>query len=163
MICQAVWEKMKINMLIRRATPADLPACAKIVNDYVDQTDWLPRMMSHSDIGAMFSADMLKTRYFLVAEEGGVIGGYLSMNEELGIVPGLYISPDLRGQGVGKALMDAAKQRRPGGLKLTVFEPNIRAKDFYEREGFVEVSEERSDDTAEGVPTLMMRWEGAEW
>ena len=45
--------------------------------------------------------------------------------------------------------------------QLTVFEPNVDAKRFYEREGFREVPEGRRDDTEEGVPILLMRWRGA--
>ena len=54
--------------------------------------------------------------------------------------------------------MDKAKLRSPKQIKLTVFEPNEQAKRFYEREGFVELPNERQDETEEGIPTLMMCW-----
>ena len=31
------------DAVIRAARPADLPACAAIINAYIDATDWLPR------------------------------------------------------------------------------------------------------------------------
>ncbi|MEM9732205.1 MAG: GNAT family N-acetyltransferase [Pseudomonadota bacterium] len=144
--------------MVRPATPQDLPAYAAIINDYIDDTLWLPRTMSCAEIASLFTPEMLGTRYFRVAEQDGTVGGYLSMNQDEGHVIGLYLSPGWRCKGAGKLLLDDAKKACPDGLKLTVFEPNEHAKYFYEREGFKESVHERDDDTDEGVPTLMMRW-----
>jgi putative acetyltransferase len=144
---------------IRPATEADLPACAAIINDYVDATDWLPRTRSHEEIAALFSVDLLHSRLVLVAEIGGEIGGYLTLTPE-GEVPALYLAPRFRGLGLGKMLIDRVKAEHPSHLELTVFETNEAAKRFYEREGFREIPERRTDDTEEGVATLFMRWRG---
>ena len=145
--------------IIRRATAADLAACASIINDYIDQTDWLPRTKPREEIAAMFTPELLESRTILVAEAGGEIVAYLSMSD--GWVAAVYLVPHVRGTGVGKMLIDRAKAECPDGLELTVFEPNADAKRFYEREGFHEVPERRDDNTEEGVPTLLMRWRRA--
>lgn len=147
------------KVIIRPATPNDLPACAAIINDYIDDTPWLPRTISRGEIEALFNAKMLEDRYFRVAEQGGEVGGYLSMDQSAGHIHALYLAPGWRCKGAGKLLLDDAKKVGSKGLKLTVFEPNEHAKRFYEREGFGESVGERDDDTKEGFPTLMMRWE----
>ena len=146
---------------VRRAAAYDLPACAAIINDYMDDTEWLPRTTDRKSIEAMFVPALLDRRIIFVAENDGAIAGYLSMDEEAGFIHALYLRPHAQGKGLGKALLDAAKDARPNGFELTVFEPNVDALRFYIREGLVEVPEGRNDDTEEGVPTLLMRWQGA--
>jgi RimJ/RimL family protein N-acetyltransferase len=46
-------------------------------------------------------------------------------------------------------------------VELTVFEPNLAARRFYEREGFAEVPEGRDEGSEEGIPILLMRWRGS--
>lgn len=144
---------------IREAVAADLPACAAIVNDYLDEVTWLPRTVSRAEIAAMFVPEILTRRVILLAEGPDGVAGYLSMAPE-GMIPGLYLAPAARGQGAGAQLIAAAKARRPAGLELNVFEPNLDARRFYARQGFVEVPEGRDDATEEGVPTLRLRWSG---
>ena len=146
---------------IRRATAADLPACAAIINDYMDAAiSWLPRVIDYQAIEVMFGPDLLDRRTVFVAEDGGEIAGYLSMDHETGFIHAIYLRPQARGIGLGKALLDAAKQARPQGFELTVFEPNSDALRFYMREDLVEIPQGRKEDTPEGVPTLLMRWSG---
>lgn len=143
---------------IRPATTADLSDCAAIINDYIDDTPWLPRTLDRAATEALFSPELLDKRAIFVAERERVIVGYLSLDGEAGFVHALYLRPDARGHGLGTAMLDAAKKTHPQDLELTIFEPNRRAYGFYLREGFVEVPEGRNDDTEEGVPTLLMRW-----
>ena len=146
---------------VRQAQVPDLPSCAAILNDYIDATAWLPRVLDRQAIADMFSPALLEKRIIFVAENGGEIIGYLSMDHEAGFVHALYVHPAARGEGLGKALLDAARQARPQGFELTVFEPNADALRFYIREGLVEIPHGRRTDTDEGVPTLLMRWKGA--
>ncbi|OCW59211.1 hypothetical protein AWJ14_09125 [Hoeflea olei] len=146
--------------VIRPAEAGDLAACAAIINAYIDATPWLPRTASREAIEDMFGPDLLDRRAVFVAEAGDGVAGYLSMDPEAGFIHALYLKPGHRGQGLGKALLDAAKHARPQGYELTVFEPNTEAQRFYRREGMIEVPEGRTADTEEGVPTLLMRWPG---
>ena len=149
---------MPDGVTIRAAGVADPPACATIINDYIDATDWLPRSLPRDEIAALFGPDLLDRRTVLVAEAGGRVVGYLSMGED-GFVPALYLAPAARGRGIGKALLDRAKTLRPGAIELTVFEPNAPAQRFYAREGFREVPGGRVTATDEGIPTIRLRWE----
>jgi len=142
--------------VIRRAGLADLPACAAIINDYVDATLWLPRTHSRETIEGFFTAELLEKRAVWLAELDGEIVGYMSSAG--GFVYALYLAPQARGLGIGPMLIERARAASPGRIELTVFEPNLDARRFYEREGFVEVPEGRKEDTDEGIPTLLMRW-----
>ena len=50
-------------------------------------------------------------------------------------VRNLWVLPEEQDRGVGTALLKLAKERRPGGLQLWVFQRNVGARRFYERHG----------------------------
>jgi putative acetyltransferase len=149
---------MRDGVTIRDARADDLPGCARIINDFIDATDWLPRTLPRDEIAALFGPDLLDRRRILVAEADEGLVGYLSMGDD-GFMPALYLAPAARGRGIGARLLDRAKTLRPEGIELTVFEPNTDAQRFYAREGFRAVPGGRVTSTEEGVPTLRLRWE----
>lgn len=63
------------------------------------------------------------------------------------LMDGIFVAADVRGRGVGTALLDAvkARARREGRrfVRLDVIDSNPRARALYEREGFVAVGETR--------------------
>ncbi|MBU3029811.1 GNAT family N-acetyltransferase [Paracoccus marinaquae] len=145
--------------LIREAGPEDLPACAAILNAYIDATDWLPRSHPHEVIAAMFSPRLLQTRRVFVAEQDGAVVGYVTLNPQARFLPALYLSPADRGRGLGKTLLDAVKAVSPAGFSLTVWQPNRDARRFYLREGLSVIGEGTDDD---GLPVWNMTWSGQE-
>ena len=86
----------------------------------------------------------------LVAEEGGRAVGYVLLGvigsfyspENHGFVYDIWVRPEARGRGVGKALLDAALRRcQERGLwkiKLEVSAANARARAVYAAAGFRE-------------------------
>jgi GNAT superfamily N-acetyltransferase len=75
-------------------------------------------------------------------------------------VGGLYLAPEARGRGVGRALVAAAKARRPEGLTLWTFVANEGARRFYAREGFVEVGRTEGENE-EGLADVLLAWKPA--
>ncbi|WAU80084.1 GNAT family N-acetyltransferase [Streptomyces sp. Qhu-G9] len=85
----------------------------------------------------------------LVAEVGGRVVGYvrlgyptpLASNAHVRQIQGLAVAAEVRGQGVGRALVRAvvAQARRQGALRITlrVLGHNTPARKLYESEGFV--------------------------
>jgi GNAT superfamily N-acetyltransferase len=70
----------------------------------------------------------------IVAELGGAIAGFAAVVG--GELDGLFVEPDLWGQRIGRALVDAAtNEARKRGLALKVI-ANPRARRFYENCGF---------------------------
>jgi GNAT superfamily N-acetyltransferase/chorismate mutase len=95
-----------------------------------------------------------------LAELGGAAAGYARFTETW--LDDLYVAPPYAGRGVGSALLDLVKARRPDGFCLWVFEMNTPARAFYERRGFVEL--ERTDGHAneEKSPDIKLAWPGTD-
>lgn len=82
-------------------------------------TQWLPMAETH------------------VAEiDGHVVGFVALVGNEVGAI---FLRPDHHGRGIGRALMDHARARRPM-LELDVFERNEVGRRFYDAYGFEFVS-----------------------
>jgi putative acetyltransferase len=148
---------MASEAVVREASAADLPACAAIINDWIDATPWLPRRLDHEAIAALFEPTLLQRRAVWVAEAAGRVVGYLSAAPD-GFVPALYLAAAARGQELGRRLLGAAKARFSGGLSLDCWVPNDAALRFYLREGFVEDEAGYRAETDDGVPTRRLRW-----
>ena len=88
---------------------------------------------------------------FVYEMDGRVIGFLSLIGNEVGAI---FVDPDLHGRGVGRALMDEARSRRPY-LELGVFEANHVGRRFYERYGFRLI--ERRIEEATGEPELRLR------
>lgn len=70
-----------------------------------------------------------------VAVQDGAILGIAALFRPQGFLHSLYV--DVRGLGVGTLLLDHVAATVDGPLSLKVQEPNLRARAFYAREGFV--------------------------
>jgi putative acetyltransferase len=144
---------MKMTELqIRRATPEDVGAMAQIVCDWEAATEWMDSAYGPEEISG-FIREALPAREMWVA--GEPIEGYLSLDPKASRVGGLYCRKT--GRGLGKALMDKVKERRDF-LWLTTHEPNLKAQDFYKREGFVEVSRHEAEPP-NTVREVRMEWQ----
>lgn len=142
---------------VRPARREDLPACAAIVNAYIEATPWLPRTCPAEEIEAMFCDALLASRRVLVADDGAV-AGYASYDPEGAFLAALYLAPHARGRGIGRAMLDSVKAAAPKGFKLNVWQHNPAARRFYEREGLRLEGGAIDDD---GLPVWIMSWAGA--
>ena len=68
-----------------------------------------------------------------VYENGEEIQGFIGLNDEY--VEGIFVSDKMQSHGLGKILLDYAKDKR-NKLFLNVYRKNTRAISFYKREGF---------------------------
>jgi putative acetyltransferase len=94
----------------------------------------------------------------IVAEQAGVLAGFVTI-DATGYLDQLVVAPDHWGSPLATALVDAAKQRSPGGITLLVNNDNARAIRFYARNGFVHAGEDVNPTS--GRPVLKMQWKGA--
>ncbi|MBA3262355.1 MAG: GNAT family N-acetyltransferase [Thermoleophilaceae bacterium] len=78
------------------------------------------------------------------------------------MVEHLYVRPDAQRAGIGSALLDAAKSRRPTGLRLWVFQRNRGARAFYGRHGFAEVRLTEGVNNEEREPDVLLAWPSRE-
>ena len=93
-----------------------------------------------------------------VAEVDGAVAGYLRATPSW--LDDLYVAPAYAGRGLGSALLDLMKARRPAGFGLYAFAHNIGAQRFYRRHGLVEVARHDGDRNDEGLAEIEWAWLG---
>ncbi|MBY4899206.1 acetyltransferase [Cupriavidus sp. AU9028] len=71
-------------------------------------------------------------------------------------IDSLFIAPQARGQGIGRALVDHAG-RDGGALTVDVNEQNAQAVGFYLRLGFVRIGRSATDGDGRPYPLLHLR------
>ena len=147
---------MSLAPVIRSANTADAPVCAAILNAWIDETPWMPRMHSHEDVERHYREFVLQKRKVTVVEDCAP-AGYLALDTKEGFITSFFLKAEARGRGVGKQLLDDAKGEADK-LQLWTFVANEGARRFYEREGFAEAY--RSDgDNEERLPDILYRWQ----
>jgi GNAT superfamily N-acetyltransferase len=87
-----------------------------------------------STMRRVFRERVLPSNEVLVAERDGLVVGFASLLGTL--LDHLYVHPGEQGRGLGTALLAWAKEQRPDGLELWVFQANEGARRLYERSGF---------------------------
>ena len=140
-------------MAIRKMEREDLERTAVI---------WLDANLSaHGFVPARYWEDlfepvkgMLLQAEVYVCEEDEQIKGFIGLSGDE--VAGIFVRSGGRSRGVGGRLMDFAKSRRDR-LQLHVYQKNVRALRFYQREGFRVQCEHTDGDT--GEPEYVMAWE----
>lgn len=70
-----------------------------------------------------------------LAWDDGKLVGFLALRPATGCLDQLFVSPEAQGAGIGRVLLDFAKQQLPDGLWLRTAVENLRACAFYQREG----------------------------
>jgi GNAT superfamily N-acetyltransferase len=91
-----------------------------------------------------------------VAEDDGEILGFALCTPTF--LDGIYVRPDVKGQGIGSLLLDVVDATHPDGYELWVFESNTGARRLYERRGFVEVERTDGSGNEEKAPDIRMAW-----
>ena len=87
---------------------------------------WLPRLRDEIAVNCACR----------VATSKGVVVGFVAVDLAKACLEQIFVAPDCQARGIGKLLMDEAKQLSPSRLTLTTPQRNTRAAEFYRREGF---------------------------
>lgn len=91
--------------------------------------------------------------YVHESEDTRQIDGFIGLTGNH--IEGIFVAKAARSKGVGKALLEYAKSRKPS-LTLSVYQKNQRALAFYRRKQFVVQSEGIDEDTNEA--DIQMLW-----
>ena len=99
---------------------------------------------------------MLPQAEVYVYEDNKIIQGFVGVRDEY--IEGIFVSGKMQSHGIGKALLDYIKDKK-ARLQLNVYQKNVRAMSFYQREGFIIQSEGMDEFT--GEKEYMMNWESS--
>ena len=89
---------------------------------------------------------MLPQAEVYVYEDNKIIQGFVGVRDEY--IEGIFVSDKMKSHGIGKALLDYIKDKK-ARLQLNVYQKNVRAMSFYQREGFTIQSEGLDEFTGE--------------
>lgn len=146
-----------MSVVLRDANPLDAGAMAGILHGFNCETEWMPDL--HSGAEALsFCGSMIERGWVRVAEHLGRVAGFCARDG--GDIVALYVRSDLRGQGIGRALLQEAQTCQPE-LALWTFVANTGAQRFYERAGFHCVRRGDGSRNDEGFPDLFYEWRAA--
>lgn len=138
--------------MIRKLQDADIDRVADI---------WLDaNLKAHSFISPQYwkgnfetVKKMLPQAEVYVYENDREIWGFIGLNGAY--IEGIFVSGEMQSRGIGKRLLDFVKTKKTE-LRLNVYQKNMRAIRFYQREGFKILRE--GMDEATGEKDYEMTW-----
>ena len=145
-------------MIIRQATNADHP---QLLNIWLRSVRATHHFLQESDIEALLP--QLRDIYLPAVELWVAVNtednptGFIGLNENH--VEMLFIEPDLRGKGIGRALLNHARSSR-NQMSVDVNEQNPEAVGFYLHYGFVQTARSPLDGEGRPFPLLHLSLPG---
>ena len=119
--------------MIRELQRNDINKVADIwLDTNIKAHDFIPAQYWKSNFKSVKEA-LLQAEVYVYAYDTE-IQGFIGINDEY--VEGIFVSGEMQSQGIGKILLNYAKDKR-NKLLLNVYQKNARAISFYQREGFV--------------------------
>ena len=146
-------------VLLRESTTADTDSLLRVWRSSVDDTHDFVAPDDLDRIARLVREAYLPNAALTVAcADDGPIVAFMGMTDCM--IDSLFVASDVRGSGVGKTLIDHAKQRCPDGLQVEVNEQNVQAVGFYEHLGFTISRRLPRDRQDKPYPLLVMNWRG---
>lgn len=151
-------------MILRPATPADIPALSRLGSDsfvasfgHMYSPEDLAAFLDEAHSPAALAAELGNPdRLYRLAEQDGALVGYCKLGLKCGFpefargskvleLKQLYTDPQATGGGIGTALMDWAmaefRTREADEVQISVWSGNHGAQRFYGRYGFGKVAD----------------------
>lgn len=156
---RTVTDTVDEKITVRAAEAADAAAIARThIRSREVAMPWLPpRKRSDAEVERWVREVVLVDAEVSVAVDGGgSVVGYAAVEGEW--LEHLYLMPEVRRRGIGSLLLARAKEQRPGGLDLHVFQRNTDAREFYARHGFTVVDLNDGSRNMEHEPDMTLRW-----
>lgn len=150
------------DVTLRPGDRADLPRIAdQFVRVRAGSVMQMPASVHSAErVREHFDTWDLTQREVWIAEAGERLLGHLVLKDAW--VEGLYVESDAQRGGIGSALLDVAKLRRPNGFCLWVFVSNQPARAFYRAHGLIDLEATDGSWNEERAPDLRMVWPGAD-
>jgi GNAT superfamily N-acetyltransferase len=145
------------HLSLRPAEPKDADAIADVfLASRKVSMPYLPDLHSDEETRKWIRDVVLARNEVWVAAAGDRVDGFLALNGE--VLEHIYVAPRLHGSGLGSALLAKAKQLRPNGFRLWVFQRNMQARGFYEARGMRAVEFTDGSENEEREPDVLYEW-----
>ena len=138
--------------MIRKLQNVDINKVADIwLKTNLEAHDFIPGQYWTSNYEAV--KKMLPQAEVYVYEDNKIIQGFVGVRDEY--IECIFVSDKMKSHGIGKALLDYIKDKK-ARLQLNVYQKNVRAMSFYQREGFT-IQREQLDEFT-GEKEYVMEW-----
>jgi putative acetyltransferase len=143
-------------LALRRLALKDMEAAAAVHRVSFDRAlPWLAGLHAPAEDRAFYRNQVFKCCEVWGAERQSKLVGIIAFRQDW--IDQLYVLPDAQGHGVGSDLLEVAQGAFPL-LNLWTFQRNLRARRFYEANGFVAVRETDGAANEEKEPDVLYRW-----
>ena len=143
-------------LALRRLVLKDMAAAAAVHRVSFDRAlPWLAGLHTPAEDRAFYRNQVFKSCEVWGAERQSKLVGIVAFRQDW--IDQLYVLPDAQGHGVGSDLLQVAQDAFPS-LTLWTFQRNLRARRFYEANGFVAVRETNGAANEEKEPDVLYRW-----
>lgn len=138
--------------MIRRFEKKDLEEIMKIwLDTNIQAHDFIPADYWKNNFDSV--KRMLPEAEIYVYEIEGNVRAFIGINS--GYIAGIFVFSEMQSNGMGKQLLDKAKELY-SNLRLSVYQKNQKAINFYRREQFVVKQEQIDENTGEAE--YLMTW-----
>jgi len=141
--------------MIRVARPEDANGIAELYERSFGTLSFLPTLHTLEEHRAWFARVVAEREVWVYEEEGARLG-FIVLGDAT--VDYLYVEPGMTGRGIGSALLDRAKTRRPDGFSLWTFQQNDGARRFYERHWLRVIRLTDGQENEEKTPAALYAW-----
>ncbi len=127
-------------MFIREATEDDFDAVARVWKESwisIGNNNEIDDGVTMADLRARIPDRIAGGWSLFVAECEGRIDAMLAIEWALNHLDQVFVAPSAQGRGLGSALLAYARTLMPEEIWLSTAANNTRAREWYEREGFV--------------------------
>ena len=147
-------------MKIRRAREDEIELLTRLFIRARNEMEYLPQVPDEAAVP--IAKRISEHEEVWLAEEDGNLLGFLgiehSTNLDAPVLEKIYVEPTEQNRGIGTLLLEKAKELRPQGFYLWVFQKNDGARRLYERHGFRLVKLTDGADNMEREPDALYRW-----
>lgn len=118
---------------------------------------YLPDLHTAEEDFHYFSNIVFKNDQVYLAQEmsSKKILGFIAFNDKF--INHLYLLAEAQNMGIGTKLLNVAK-KHTNSLKLWTFQKNIKAQNFYLKNGFLIVKKTEGQDNEEKEPDFLFKW-----
>lgn len=140
--------------MIREFQKSDIEKISDIwLDTNLKAHDFIPAQYWLSKFEAV--KEMLLQAEIYIFEKENEIQGFIGLYENY--IAGIFVKSQFQAKGIGKQLIDFVKGKKEE-LSLSVYQKNIRAVKFYQRENFEIRCENTDEDTGEKEYLMMWSW-----